>query len=114
MASVVCIPMECVYVYACVYVCMAKNCMTTRLCAHGVCARSMYACVVCAFLCVYAFVVCARIVPVCICVCVCVFVSCEGRNHVSLGIHPGSWFCISGPCRVLTLSETEALLPEGY
>lgn len=88
----------CLCVYACMCVARVYVCMTRY--PRGVCIGGIYMHCTC--------------ICICVCVLLCVFVCCEARNCVSLCICSVSQLCLPGPCHVLTLSETEALLPEGY
>lgn len=97
-----------VYIQVCLYVCMARymhtHCVPVE-CVHIVC---MCLCAIC----IYDMCMHCDCMYMCVCLCVYVLVSCEARNNVSLGICSGNWLCLPGLCSVLTLSETESLLPE--
>lgn len=114
---VLCMCVTCIYI-CCVPaskhvhgICGVCTCRTTHTCAHAVCrcACTVPVCA-CVFVCgVYVHMYMCACVSVCVCVCV---------------VKPGAtwvfrhWLwqshCLPVSCSVLTLSETEALLPEGY
>ena len=84
-------------------------CVHAGMACVDTCELVQFACV-----CMRALFQCVHAVCACLCMCVGMCVRCVARNSVSLGICSGSWLCLAGSCSVLTLSETEALLPEGY
>lgn len=91
----------CAWPGTCTHICVPMSCVhVVRVCMCAICVYDM--CMHCDSMCM------------CVCLWVCMLVSCEARNSVSLGICFGNWVCLPGLCSVLTLSETESLLPEFY